>query len=829
MACSASGKTCGQALALNIAPYHPLSDQSGVALNVHIYPSRFTNESRILKIVRSLREHNVFQRILVIAAWKTGLQKRETLSDGIDVMRIAPAWGGSASGKLGRLFKALGWHWAVLWALRKQPVSCFNCHSLPVLPIAVLVKIWKRCTLVYEPHELETETAGLRGWKQLFWRFVERTLISRADVVCVVNQSIADWYVARYRLKKIWVVRNVPYRSDLAPARSGLLRNAIGVPFGERLFLYQGLLAYGRGIELLIDAFSKLPSQQHLVFMGYGELEGRVKEAAARYPNIHFMNAVLPEQVKDYTVDADVGVALIEDVCRSYYLCLPNKLFEYAACGIPTIVSDFPEMGAFVSRFDCGWRLSTDAKAVQQFVMSLDDVSLAAKRMNTREAGQIYCWQEEEKRLLSMYEELPSPPRVMERSKFLSSVGAVMGGAFLAQLIPILGTLVLARIFEPASYGLFSAWLGGVYLLAVVLSCRFELSLAVEADGQPRRSAVVLTLFTIGLMSLLAIFLLCSALYFDLELLTSLPLVALMLLVPTGAILASTQTLQNWAAADGRYRHLTAMRVTQASLIVLLQIFVGMLWPDASGLAFGYSIGTLFGLLASIRMMPIHGGWPGRLKSELLHFWKGHRRFPLFSLPADTLSVATAQLPVLIVAARFGAEAAGLLAMALRVLGAPMVLLSASVLDVFKRYAGQAWLKRGECRPEYVFAFKVLVVIAALAALAIAFWAEHIFNYMFGAAWQGAGTMALWLLSRFAIGFVASPLSYMTYVAGKQHLDLVWQCALTAMTLATLTWITDLSSALILYGIGYGVLYCIYLALSYRLSLGRMGASLPRS
>lgn len=374
-------------------------------MNIHIYPSTFANESRILKIVRSLRGHAVFERVMVLALWKEGLLRHEVLGDGIEVLRVVPLIGGSMTGLPGRLLKAVGWYLGVLWTLRGLKVHCFNCHSLPVLPLSVIVKFWKRCVLVYDPHELETETAGLRGRRQWLMRRLEKVLIDRANAVCVVNRSIADWYVARYRLQQVWVVRNVPYRSEPEPVRTGALRKAVGLAPEVQLFLYQGLLAPGRGVGLLIDAFSGMPDR-HLVFMGYGELEGRIREAAAQHANIHFMPAVPPGQVKDYTVDADVGISLIENVCLSYYLCLPNKLFEYAACGVPAVVSDFPEMGRFVDEYDCGWKAAPDAQALRRLVQGLTAGELVAKRANTRGSGRLYCWQEEEKMLLAMYQAL---------------------------------------------------------------------------------------------------------------------------------------------------------------------------------------------------------------------------------------------------------------------------------------------------------------------------------------------------------------------------------------------------------------------------------------
>lgn len=374
-------------------------------MNIHIYPSTFANETRILKIVRSLRRASVFPSIAVVALWKAGLPRHEVLEDGIEVIRVAPVIGGELGGKLGRVIKVLGWYLGVLLALKSRRVACFNCHSLPVLPLSVVVKWWKGCVLIYDPHELETETAGLRGVRQRVARTLERGLIRFADAVCVVNRSIAEWYGARYRLKQVWVVRNVPYSSEQEPVRTGALRKVVGLSSEAQIFLYQGLLAPGRGVGLLIDAFARMPDR-HLVFMGYGELEGRIREAAAHHANIHFITAVPPGQVKDYTVDADVGISLIENVCLSYYLCLPNKLFEYVACGVPAVVSDFPEMGHFVDEYHCGWKVSPDAQTLCALVQGLTAAELAAKRANTRGSSRLYCWQQEENILLAMYQAL---------------------------------------------------------------------------------------------------------------------------------------------------------------------------------------------------------------------------------------------------------------------------------------------------------------------------------------------------------------------------------------------------------------------------------------
>jgi O-antigen/teichoic acid export membrane protein len=403
---------------------------------------------------------------------------------------------------------------------------------------------------------------------------------------------------------------------------------------------------------------------------------------------------------------------------------------------------------------------------------------------------------------------------------FFHSVSYVFGGTFLAQLIPLAGTLALARIFPPSDFGIYSVWLGVVLFLSVVLTGRFEMSLAVEHDGDPRRLAATVTLFTIALGSAIAGCLLWLSMHLQIASLSRLPLILILIAIPTSALVAGINTFQNWAAADGRYTHLSAVRLVQATLTVVLQISFGLLKSDAISLGSGYLTGVLGTLFFSMVLMPIRPADITQGRRQLFDFWKSQRRFPAYSLPADSLSAATAQLPVIVVASRFGEDAAGLVAMALRTVGAPMSILSASVLDVFKRHASAAFRERGECRSEYLHAFRILLTIAIPSAGATMFLAKPLFDLFFDEKWLGAAAVCVWLLPRFAAGFVASPLSYMVYIVGKQHLDFVWQLALVSVTLSSLFLLERMQPALLVYSSCYGILYIVYLYMSYKFSCG---------
>jgi O-antigen/teichoic acid export membrane protein len=406
---------------------------------------------------------------------------------------------------------------------------------------------------------------------------------------------------------------------------------------------------------------------------------------------------------------------------------------------------------------------------------------------------------------------------------FWGNVASVLTGTAIAQAIPLIGSLVIARQYIPGEFGVFAMWLGVVFVLAVILTGRFETSLAIESDGEPRRLAVFATFVTILLTSLTCLGLLVALYVFGLfdaaPWTDNLPLAMAMAVLPAAIVVAFFETWQSWAAAEGEYRKLSILRITQTLSIVSLQILAGTIFPTAASLAISHSLGILISLVIAYKILPV-GIFPDDPVAVVLKFWKRHSRFPCLSLPADVISTAAGQLPIIIVASKFGSEIAGLLAMTIKVLGAPIGLLGRAVLDVFKRHASSSFRERGECKREYIKTFTVLLVASAVFCILMLLLSESLFAFAFGERWRLSGTIAIWLLPLFALRFVASPLSYMVYIVGKQHIDLFWQLALLCVTIVSLSLPHSYSEALQLYGVGCSVLYAVYLIMSYQFSLG---------
>ena len=405
-------------------------------------------------------------------------------------------------------------------------------------------------------------------------------------------------------------------------------------------------------------------------------------------------------------------------------------------------------------------------------------------------------------------------------SKFWRSILFVFQGQVLAQLIPILSYIIIARLIDAEYFGLFAVWFGIAKLYSIIVTLRLETAIVNEPQGYERDKGVVFVILTAILISFLFIAVTTIMYFLAPDSWSAMPSLAWILLGPCALFLACDITLQTWAAADGRYGDLNKIRLVQASLMSTLQIFLVYLLRDSNALIIGSCLGCFLALLISNIIWPLKGVSSTQVLTDLKAFWSKHKRFPMYSLPADSVSSFVAQLPVVIVGSRFGLDIAGQLALTLKMMAAPVGLLGRAVQDVFKRHAAIDFAKLGNCAALYKKMFMVLAPGAMLFILVTIAIGEEMFVLVFSDEWRQAGKYAVLLSPSFALGFVASPLSYIVYIVSRQNVDLIWQIILLLTVLLALLTPPDIFTTLLTYAAGYSLMYIGYIAISYRLSLG---------
>jgi len=137
--------------------------------------------------------------------------------------------------------------------------------------------------------------------------------------------------------------------------------------------------------------------------MGDGHYRKMVSDAAEKYSNIHYQQAVPSDQLHSYTASADIGLCGVENVCLSYYLSLPNKIFEYFSAGIPSVVPEFPEMGRFIKETKAGWVHGDSTEDLLNCIKTITPESVARCRDRITDAITTNNWAQEQDSLLDSY------------------------------------------------------------------------------------------------------------------------------------------------------------------------------------------------------------------------------------------------------------------------------------------------------------------------------------------------------------------------------------------------------------------------------------------
>lgn len=322
-------------------------------LNLLIYPSALLGSGRLGKIAKSLQSSGMFDETHIVGIDSGGAAPSGYPSPDVRVVRIR---GAELRAFLGGIRIMLFWPFRVYRRYRKQHLSAVAAQNVYLLPLAYHLARKSGAIFAYNAHELETETIGATGVKQKIAKFLERRYIRRADVVSVVNESIADWYTEHYPgLHRPVVLTNLPIDNG----GSVDLRTQLEIPEGELLYIHVGFLMDGRSIPLLLETFAAA-KHAHIAFLGEGNLKPEVERAVATHSNIHLLSIVPPEDVVSVVRGADAGLCLIEYVSLSDELSTPNKLMECLAAGIPPLSSSLVEARRLLgSELSKTWILET--------------------------------------------------------------------------------------------------------------------------------------------------------------------------------------------------------------------------------------------------------------------------------------------------------------------------------------------------------------------------------------------------------------------------------------------------------------------------------------
>ncbi len=243
------------------------------------------------------------------------------------------------------------------------------------------------CRLIYDSHEICCETRYYDKYWLYNWymKLTERRIVKKCDKMICVSNASAEYFEKTFKIEKPMVITNC------------ILQDKVLKEYPQKHegfeILNHGVLHDSRGLEMMRDSCNSLKQYPDITMAarGYGGIEKQLKEQVAEehLDNFIFYPPVDPSELIYEAAKSHVGVAVTLPVCLNFELSVSNRLFEYAAAGLPVILSDIPEHRYLNEKYKFGIIITNnEQKAFVEAVIRLytdkelyEQCSLNARRM----------------------------------------------------------------------------------------------------------------------------------------------------------------------------------------------------------------------------------------------------------------------------------------------------------------------------------------------------------------------------------------------------------------------------------------------------------------
>ena len=237
----------------------------------------------------------------------------------------------------------------ILVHLNSDQYDIIHAHTpVPTIAdLAALRNIAKKCPFVLTYHNDITKD-GIFGSiiSTIYNMTVGKFLLQHSDIIISTTKTYAinSKQLCKY-LQKIKVIPNGVDDKVFNPKLDGSrIREKYGLKEDCKIVLFVGRLDYYKGCEYLVEAFStvvKRMKNAHLILVGSGPLEGRLREIANELniaDDISFAGYLKDEDLPYYYATCDVFVL----PSISLYEGFGIVQLEAMACGKPVITTTLP-------------------------------------------------------------------------------------------------------------------------------------------------------------------------------------------------------------------------------------------------------------------------------------------------------------------------------------------------------------------------------------------------------------------------------------------------------------------------------------------------------
>lgn len=361
------------------------------------------------------------------------------------------------------------------------------------------------------------------------------------------------------------------------------------------------------------------------------------------------------------------------------------------------------------------------------------------------------------------------------QSEFLQNAAKLFTGTALAQIISVVASPVLSRLYTPEDFGTFALYNSTLSILLIFSTGRYDVAIVSAKLRSSAINLVSLSFIILGALTFLISLLLVLLHKWVIEFVDKADLSQVLYLIPVSFLsMGAYQILSYWANREKNYSFLATSKIVQNLSNISVAISVGVFLSLGLGLVWGQLIGALmaFAMITYKGRSFFKEIGAHTSKSSLRNSAIEFKDFPKYSLPSAFLDTFTAQIPIYLITFLFNEALTGHFSFAYRILSLPISLVGVSLGQVFYQKLTEIHQSDQDSKKFILKMWGLLFLIGFIPFTILLLFGTEIFTLAFGSEWKEAGKIASILAIPLLFIFCSSPTSTAFIVYGIQRFSL---------------------------------------------------------
>lgn len=338
----------------------------------------------------------------------------------------------------------------------------------------------------------------------------------------------------------------------------------------------------------------------------------------------------------------------------------------------------------------------------------------------------------------------------LAKRRFIKDVLLVGFGIASAQAITLFFMPALTRMYGPEAFGVVGVYTSIATVISPIVTFGYTNAIILPKEDAEAFSLIKLSLGICLLMTVILFSTIYIFNYFFLKFIGFESSSNILFLLPISLLFISISSCLNQLAIRfGAFKIKSRSHVESTLFTNVTKLGVGVIAPNGISLIiinlFTIAINTLI-LRSRLKINIKNLRILNFDVKAVAHVAKFYRESAFYRMPQSVLNAGTVNLPILVLSSLFGTSSAGQYSLAFLVLGAPVMLLSESVGQVFSKKISYAINNQQTKIEPMIFKATKGLFLASVAPFALVTVAgDNIFTAVFGAELLRAGQYSQWL------------------------------------------------------------------------------------